>query len=137
MEINYTLVIIATLLQFIVGAIWYSPLMFGKWWMEIMEATNISKEELAKMQKEMGPFYALQFFLTFFTTFSFINLVPYIPTLTMYHLAWWIFIGFIFPVQIGTVIWGKTKKKFWLKQIFVMGTYQLTILMLMSFILSL
>ena len=130
------LIFIATILQFILGAVWYSPFMFGKWWMEIMEATHRSKEELQKMQKEMGPFYGLQFFLTLFTTFSFANLVPYVPAFSTYHTAFWIWIGFIVPLQIGTVVWGNTKKKFWGKQIFVMVSYQLVGIMLMAWVLS-
>lgn len=135
--VNYTLVIFATLAQFILGALWYSPLLFGKWWMEIMESTNKSKEELQKLQKEMMPFYFLQLFLTLFTTVSFANLIPYISGFSIYHIAFWIWLGFIAPVLIGAVVWGNTKKKYWVKQIFVMLTMQLTGIMLASFILSL
>ncbi len=136
MEVNYTLVIVATLAQFVLGAIWYSPLLFGKWWMEFMDCTKMSQEELKKMQSAIGPFYLLQLFLTLFTTVSFANLMPYINTFSIYHIAFWIWIGFIAPVQIGTVIWGKTEQKFWLRQIFVMITNQLTSLMLAAWILS-
>lgn len=126
----------ATLAQFILGALWYSPLMFGKWWMEIMEVTQISKEELERMQKAMMPFYALQFFLTLFTTFAFANFMVYGSALGIYHTAFWIWLGFVAPVQIGTVVWGSTKKKFWIKQIFVMIGYQFVGIMLAAFILS-
>ncbi len=136
MEVNYTLIIVATLAQFVLGAIWYSPLLFGKWWMEFMDCTKMSQEELKKMQSAMGPFYLLQLFLTLFTTVSFANLMPYINTFSIYHIAFWIWIGFIAPVQIGTVIWGKTEQKFWLRQIFVMITNQLASLMLAAWILS-
>jgi len=137
MEVNYTLVIIATLAQFALGAVWYSPLMFGKWWMEFMDCTKLSKAELQKMQKAMTPFYALQLFLTFFTAVSFANLVPYVTGLSIYHLGFWIWIGFIAPVQIASVIWANTERKFWFKQIFVMVTNQLASIMLMAWILSL
>ena len=136
MEVNYTLVIVATLAQFVLGAVWYSPLLFGKWWMEFMECAKLSQEELKKMQSAMGPFYLLQLFLTLFTTVSFANLMPYINTFSIYHIAFWIWIGFVAPVQIGTVIWGKTEQKFWLRQIFVMITNQLASLMLAAWILS-
>ena len=69
LEVNYTLILAATVVQFVLGALWYSPLMFGKIWMQVMEMGNKSKEELAKLQKEMAPFYALQFVLAFITTF--------------------------------------------------------------------
>ncbi len=136
-HVNYALVFAATFGQFIVGALWYSPLMFGKWWMEIMECTNLDKDELKKMQKEMMPFYALQFFLTLFATISFANLVPYISSFGIYHIAFWIWLGFISPALVGAVIWGNTKKKYWIKQIFVMLSMQLVGLMFASFILTL
>ncbi len=136
-EVNYTLIILATLAQFILGALWYSPLMFGKWWMEIMECTSMKPDELKKMQKEMAPFYGLQLFLTFFTTTSFANLFPYISGLSIYHVAFWIWLGFIAPILIAAVVWANTKKRYWLKQIFVMLSMQLAGIMVASFILSL
>ena len=59
------LIILAAVAQFVLGAVWYSPVLFGNTWMRIMEATHFSKEEIQKMQKAMGPFYILQFFLIF------------------------------------------------------------------------
>lgn len=134
METNYTLIIVASLVQFILGALWYSPLLFGKVWMQIMEVTEMSKEQMQKMQKAMGPFYILQFFLTLFSTFALVNLAAVTP-FSLYHIAFWVWLGFIVPTQIGGVIWGSTKKKFWFKQILIMVTYQLIGIMLGAFIL--
>ena len=136
MTVNYTLVFLATIAQFVLGALWYSPIMFGKWWMQIMECTGLSKDQLQKMQKEMAPFYILQLFLTFFFTVSFANLVPYIKAFSIYHIGFWIWIGFIVPVQIGCVVWANTKRQFWVKQIFVMAAFQLASIMLAAWILS-
>lgn len=136
MPVNYALVFAATIAQFALGALWYSPLMFGKWWMEINDCTKLSVAELKAMQKKMGPFYALQFALTFFTTVCFANLLPYILALSPYRLAFWIWLGFILPVQIGAVIWGSTKQKYWVKQIVTMAGFQLASAMLMAWIIS-
>jgi hypothetical protein len=135
-DINYTLIVVATIAQFALGALWYSPLMFGTWWMQIMEMEAVSKEELQKMQKSMGPFYALQLFLTLFTTFAFANFMVYGSTLGIYHTAFWIWIGFIAPVQISSVVWANTKKKFWAKQLFVMLSMQLIGIELAAWILA-
>jgi hypothetical protein len=138
MEVNYVLVFLATIVQFILGALWYSPVMFGKWWMEIMECTNLPAEELKKMQKAMAPFYALQLLLTLITTVSFANLLPHlIGSFGVYHIAFWIWVGFIAPVQVACVVWANTKKQYWAKQIFIMLSYQLISIMLVAFILSL
>src|SRR5574343_23259 len=109
METQIIFIVIAAITQFILGAVWYSPLLFGNRWMQIMEATHFSKEELQKMQKAMGPFYALQFLLTLFSTFALVNLAAVTP-FSLYHIAFWVWLGFIVPTQIAGVIWGNTKK---------------------------
>jgi spore maturation protein SpmB len=134
------LIFLATLAQFILGGLWYSPLMFGKWWMQIMEVTHLGKDELAKMQKEMAPFYVLQFILTFVVTMSLAGTYEVFkqstPDCNIFAMAFGIWMGFIAPIQISTVIWGNTKKKYWAKQLFVMLSMQLVGIMLAAAILS-
>ncbi|MEI7720076.1 MAG: DUF1761 domain-containing protein [bacterium] len=137
MEVSYTLILVAVVAQFILGALWYSPLLFGKWWMQIMECEGMSKAQMQKMQKEMMPFYGLQFLLTLLSTVSFANLAVYLPGFSIYHVGFWLWVGFLAPTQIASVVWANTKKKFWPKQIFVMLSYQLVGIMLAAFILSL
>ncbi len=135
-EVNYTLIVLATIAQFILGALWYSPLMFGKWWMQIMEAAHLTSDELKKLQKDMRPFYGLQFLLTLFTTINLATLIGLLPQFSAYSLAFHILLGFIIPTQIGAVIWANTKKKFWIKQIFVMVAYSFVGIMLAAWILG-
>jgi hypothetical protein len=137
MELNYTLILVATILQFILGAVWYSPLMFGKWWMEIMEVAHIPKEELKKMQKEMTPFYLLQLVLTITSTTVLAMFLQGLPSLwNPYGIAFFVLLGFIVPTQVSGVVWANTKKKFWVKQIFVMVSMQLVGIMLATWILT-
>jgi hypothetical protein len=110
--------------------------MFGNKWMVIMEATHYSKEELAKMQKEMTPFYVLQLVLTVITTYTFATLSYYIPDVSIYCLALWTWLGVIVPTQIAGIIWANTKKKFWLSQIAIMNVYQLVAIMISAYIIS-
>lgn len=135
---NFTLIIAATVAQFILGALWYSPLLFGKWWMQIMECTHLSKAELQKLQKEMSPFYALQFFLTLITTWVLANNITYsgLSGAAVYYYAIFMWLGYMMPVSVSAVVWGNTKRRFWLKQIFVMLSMQLTGILLATFILT-
>ncbi len=141
MEIQYSLIIVATVAQFILGALWYSPLLFGKWWMEIMECNTMTPEDMKKMQKEMSPFYGLQFLLTAVFTFVLAMCIYYFKIadagFSAYAVAGLVWLGFIVPTQIAGVVWANTKKKFWLKQIFVMTSYQFTGMMIAAFVLSL
>lgn len=140
MEINYTLVLVAAFVQFVLGAVWYSPLMFGKIWMKIMGADGLSKEELAQSEKEMRPFYALQFVLTLVTTFCLAYVLEFgkmaDANYSVYGAAFWTWLGFIATTQVSAVIWGSTKKKYWLKQIAIMLGMQLVGIIIATFILS-
>lgn len=122
-EISYIAIIVAAVAQFVLGAVWYSPLLFGKSWMKIMGADQLSPEALKAMQKAMAPFYGLQLGLTLWSTFALAQLALAVP-LGIVHLAFWILIGFIIPVQIGAVIWASTPKCFWLRQLAIMISYQ-------------
>ncbi len=57
--INHWAVLTAALSDFIIGALWYSPLMFYKSW---LDANKLTEEALSKMNKP------LSFFLTFVLT---------------------------------------------------------------------
>ena len=47
-NINYLAVIVAALSTFLLGGLWYSPLLFGKVW---MRANNFSEEDLQTFSK--------------------------------------------------------------------------------------
>lgn len=132
------LIIVASIAQFILGALWYSPLMFGKTWMQIMEVTHLSKEEIQKMQKSMLPFYGLQFLLTIVTTFVLANNLTFnnLTGPAAYVFSVFIWLGYIAPIQLQTVIWGSTKKKYWVKQMAIMVSYQFVALLLATAILT-
>lgn len=136
---NLMLIILATLAQFILGAIWYSPLLFGKTWMSIMELGHYTKEELQKMQKSMMPFYGLQFFLTLITTWVLASNIFFLGLTgaAAYFYAFFMWVGFIAPIQISSVVWSSTKRKYWLKQIGIMISMQLVGIMLAVLILTL
>lgn len=140
MDVPYTLILVATLVQFFLGALWYSPLMFGKWWKETMQISHFTHEEMEKMQNNLSPFYSLQIILTgiftsilafdlYYAKLANIGLSPYV-------IAGGIWFGFIMPVQVAGVVWGSTQKKFWIKEIIIMTSYQFVGIMLAAFILS-
>ena len=134
MEIHYTTLFLVTFVQFIFGALWYSPLLFGKQWMDIMGTTHTSPEEIKKMQKSMMPFYILQFAMTLGTNivlFLFMRLLSLTGALSLAGLIW---IAFFVPTQISGVIWGNTPKKKWLQQILIMISFQLLSLLFAGFI---
>ena len=118
MHINYLAIIIASVAQFIIGAIWYMPL-FGNLWGKIHGMEKVSKEDRQKMMKSMGPFLGLQFLLTLVTTFVLAIFIEYQPTWNAYAMAAFFWIGFVIPTQVSGVIFGGTNPKWIVTKILV------------------
>ncbi len=137
MQLSYLLpIILVSIVQFAAGALWYSPLMFGKKWMNIMGSNHLNKEELKKLQKSMTPFYALQLVLTVLTnTFLFLFL-RFLPTPSSLYVVFIVWIAFIMPTQISSVLWGNTPKKQWLPQILIACSFQFLSLLFAGFMFS-
>ncbi len=55
-EVNYLAVGLSAVLSFVLGMLWYSPLLFGKAW---MAGQGYTEADLEGMQSGMGPTYAL------------------------------------------------------------------------------
>jgi hypothetical protein len=119
MELNYGAIIVATVVQFIVGAIWYMPL-FGKLWGEIHGFNTLTPEEQKAAQKHMLPLLALQLLLTLVTSFVFAVLLGGFPnTWNIYGIAGFFWLGFVMPAQVSAVIFGGTEPSWVVKKIAV------------------
>ena len=57
-NINFLAVVVAAVATFVIGALWYSPLLFGKQW---MKAHGYTPEKLKEMQKSAMRAYAVSF----------------------------------------------------------------------------
>ena len=117
MPLHYTAIAVASVLQFIFGAIWYSAL-FGKLWGEIHGFDTLSKETQEKMMSEMGPYYGIQFIVTLVTTIVLAIFMANLPEdWNPYGLAFFFWIGFMVPAQISAVIFGGTPRQWIVKKI--------------------
>jgi uncharacterized protein DUF1761 len=110
MHLNYGAIVLATVLDFIVGAIWYS-VFFGKLWGRIHGFDKLPKEVQQKMMKAMGPFYALQALVTLITVFVLAIFLAYQPTWNVYAMAGFFWVGFVVPTQVSAVIFSNTERK--------------------------
>ena len=64
-NINIWAVLTATVASFVLGGIWFSPILFAKPWMQV---TGLSEEELAK--GNMAKIFGGSFFLTLIMAFN-------------------------------------------------------------------
>jgi hypothetical protein len=118
MNLNYLAILLATVVQFAIGAVWYSAL-FGKLWGRIHGFDKLPKETQEKMMKQMGPFYALQVLVTLLTSFVLAIFLTYQPSWNPYAMAGFFWLGFVVPAQVSAIIFGGTEPKWIVKKLAV------------------
>lgn len=114
-EVNYLTVLIAAVASMVVGFLWYSPFILGKPW---MKERGMSKDDLKKAQKEMGKWYGLSFVVSLITAYVLfhvsvlsMNFFHYPKLQTGLTTAFWMWFGFIMPVQLTATIFGNKNFK--------------------------
>lgn len=134
LDINFPAVLVASVVGYVIGALWYSPLLFGKSWMSMMNFDEKMLEEVK--QKGMGKTYAAAFFNTFIMALVLSIFVRH-PGAT--HLwvglltGFLIWLGFMVTIHTASFLWeGKPTKLFFLN-----AGHNLVSILVMSTILSL
>ena len=136
MNVSWVAVVVATVVQFIVGAVWYMPI-FGKMWGEMFGFDKLTKEEQAKAQSSMAPWMALQFGVTVLISFVLAWVIANLPEVSVYKLAAMVWIGFFVPTQVSAVVFGGTEPKWIKRRILIMAGGSLATLMAGTFVISL
>ena len=105
--------LVSAIASFILGALWYSPLLFGNFWLK--ESGMTTEKMAAAKQKGMKKLYLFNFISTFITAWA----VAYIVSNQTFYLAdalplmFICWLGFIAATSFGSVIWeGKSVKYF-------------------------
>jgi hypothetical protein len=132
---NYVAIALASVAEFIVGAIWYMPL-FGKQWGDIHGFNDLTKSQQKAMQAKMGPFYGLQLLVTVITTVVLAKTILVLPDYSPYMLALMAWVGFVVPTQVSAVVFGGTKPQFIAKKILIMSLGSLACLMVAAAIIN-
>lgn len=136
MQINYLAILVASLLQFVFGAIWYTPV-FGRLWGKIHGFDQHSKEKQQEMMKSMGPLLAMQFVVTVVTTVVLAVLFAGTSAIwSPYAMAALCWLGFMVPAQVSAVLFGGTEPRWIVTKILIMTGGGLGCLMIAAAILS-
>ncbi len=121
MTLDYIAIFVASIAQFIIGAIWYMPL-FGKTWGKIHGMDAVPPEELKVMQKKMMPMLGVQFAITIVTTVVLAIFMTNLPSnWNAYALAGFFWLGFVIPTQVSAVLFGGTKPEWVVTKILIMA----------------
>jgi hypothetical protein len=130
-EVNYLAALVATVLAFVLGALWYGPL-FGKSW---MDAHGFSEEDLKDASRGMGKTYTMTFISYFFMAvvlailIYLVNPPDVMKGLWLASMAWF---GFMVPVTLTSVLFSQRK----IKLFYIDGAYQLVAILIMAGILT-
>ena len=105
MKLKYPAVIVATLVHFILGGLWYSPLLFGNKFLQIIAWTP---QQIEQMQAK-GP--AKELIVAFVTSLVLVYILAHFVQYTKatnamagIQTAFWLWLGFIATTNIATVL---------------------------------
>ncbi len=105
-DINYLTVVIAGILNMIIGFLWYGPL-FSKPWMKLV---GLTPEKISEQSDKMGMNYLTSFVLAlvsaavFQTIYMSFNPADIVESITLAFLVWF---GFVFAVVINQSMFVK------------------------------
>lgn len=121
MNLNWPAIVLATVLQFAFGFIWYTPV-FGNIWGQIHGFDQLSKEKQSEMMKKMGSLLMLQILGTIITS-TVLSLFSknFVAGWHAYGIAGFAWLGFILPTQVSAVIFGGTQQKWVVTKIAIMA----------------
>lgn len=133
-DVNYLAVLVSAVAAYILGALWYSPVLFGNLWMKL---SNMSKKDLDKSkQKGMAKSYILNFVGNLVIAYVLAHIVKYAQATTLMEgiqTGFWMWLGFAATITLGAVLWeGKSWKSYLLS-----NAYELISFIIMTVILTL
>jgi hypothetical protein len=79
-EINYLAVFVAALVYYAGGALWYSPILFGKQWMGLV---GITEEKIKESQKEAWKSYLTAALSAFLISYGIARVEAYMEVITL------------------------------------------------------
>jgi hypothetical protein len=113
--INYLGIFFASFASHLIGAFWYSPLLFGKPWAKAM---GYSDADIEMSKAELGPKYGMSFIGSFLLSFVMAYAHVFLKVSTVLEaivISVFVFIGFVIPVLGNGVLFeGEPVKVFWI-----------------------
>lgn len=107
MDVNYLAVIAAGILNMVVGAMWYGPMLFSKQWMAY---NNLTPEDMKNVNP--GPLYAqstLATIVSYFVLAVALNVSAAVTVTDGLMVAFWLWLGFIATVQFTANLFSSKK----------------------------
>lgn len=109
--LNYWAILVSAIVSMVLGALWYSPVLFGKQWMQLM---GWKKEEVKKDDAHKGYFVAMIGALVLAYVMS--HFIDYVQATTISagaQTGFWAWLGFAATTSLSTAIFGGKPMKLW------------------------
>lgn len=109
--INWVAVVVAAAANMVIGAVWYSKLLFGPFW---QKRVNLSDKDI---RKNMNTGMVAAAVLALIMSFILAHFVSYAQDTTVWEGAstgFWVWLGFIMPVLGMSVVYIRRGKKLFL-----------------------
>ncbi len=111
--LNYKAVLAATAAMYVLGWLWYSPVLFGKTWMKLAGAAPGDMKKGVPLCFVYGLLNTLLSVLGLAVAISLILPIPSAKEGVLTACVLWL--GFAVPMNLSDVIWGKMPMKlFWI-----------------------
>jgi hypothetical protein len=105
MKIKYPAVIVATLVHFFLGGLWYSPLLFGN---KFLQLINWSPQKIQQVQNEShAKELVIAFVMSLILVYILAHFVQYTKATNVMggiQTAFWLWLGFVVTTHVPTVI---------------------------------
>ena len=130
LQLNFFALFIAAVLAMIIGAVWYSPLMFAKPWMKL---SGVSPKDAER--SDMKKTYGLMFVSTVVAAYVLAYFVKFLnvdSVIAGFVLGFWIWLGFVATTMLPSVLFENKPWKLYL----INTGYQLAVLVVMGAVLA-
>ena len=106
MVVNYLAILVVSIVSFIIGMLWYSPLLFGNVWVKLMgfNEEDIKKAKEKGMAKNMIVVFISVLVMTYVLAYL-IDLLAYSDAGSGAILGFIIWLGFLATSMLGSVLW--------------------------------
>lgn len=132
-DINILAVVVAALINMVVGMIWYSPMVAGKAW---MKATGITKKDMEEAKKKgMAASYVMGLVGSLVMAYVLAHIVDFTNATTVLlgiQAGFWSWLGFVATVSLNSVSWEGKSWNYWV----INNGYVLISLMIMGALLA-
>src|SRR3989344_4977556 len=103
-SINFLAVIVAAVEYMVIGAVWYSPVVFGKMWMKL---AGITQKDIDKQKKTMPKTYGFAFVGALITSYILAIIIGLVGAITLVgalQIGFLVWLGFVATTTLSTVL---------------------------------